>query len=385
MYHKQPRCLQKETMYFKTHRQYFSTRKIPSVKVYFIIKTSAKDKSSSLQFSIAELFSEVPKMKTALIVLCLAVASCTALPTHHQHASVLDLLKDLEDSVHEEGKVLIGKMINVIHHVETAVVHVRDAVPKVHEKIHKEIEGLLDGLKKVSDEIQELLGRQKAMFGFDLLGGLTELSGGTRLSTVLNLLSLADRAHRVMNDAKTFVPNLQSTLDKMQSHVEKHVHDFASHVLKELGLQDVVQKGVMKKIEDLFTRVEEEAQIMILDLMHKMEQTFDLLKEKLPEEYEKVKEHVEAVRSQIHDLVNEIEKTLTMRSFSLLDLAGNVSGGTSLSTVFKVMSLVDKFNKVVQDVREFGPKAEIVLQHSVKRVADSAQDFFSHAADKFLQ
>ncbi|GFS71100.1 hypothetical protein NPIL_656581 [Nephila pilipes] len=48
-------------------------------------------------------------------------------------------------------------------------------------------------------------------------------------------------------------------------------------------------------------------------------------------------------------------------------------------------SLVDKFNRVAQDVREFGPKAEIVLQHSVKRVSDSAQDFFSHAADKFLQ
>ncbi|GBM59492.1 hypothetical protein AVEN_240588-1 [Araneus ventricosus] len=74
-----------------------------------------------------------------------------------------------------------------------------------------------------------------------------------------------------------------------------------------------------------------------------------------------------------------------MRSFNLLDLAGNVTGGTQLSTVFKVMSLIDKFNKVVQDVRTFGPNAEIVLQHSVKRVADSAQDFFTHASDKLLQ
>ncbi|GFY65884.1 uncharacterized protein TNIN_137141 [Trichonephila inaurata madagascariensis] len=325
-------------------------------------------------------------MKSVLIILCLAVASCTALPTNPQQASVLDLLKDLEDSVQQEGKVLIEKMINVLHHVETAVIHVRDVVPKVHEKLHEEIEELLAGLKKVSNEIQELLGRRKAFFGFDLLGGLTELPGGTKLSTVLSLLSLADKAHRVMNDAKTFVPNLQSTLEKMQSRVEKHVHDFASHVLKQLGLQDdIIQKGVMKKIEDLFTRVEEEAQILILDLLHKMEQTFDLLKEKLPEEYEKVKENVEAVRAQIQNLVDEIEKTLLMRSFSLLDLAGNVTGGTSMSTVFKVMSLVDKFNRVVQDVREFGPKAEVVLQHSVKKVADSAQDFFSHAADKLLQ
>lgn len=72
-------------------------------------------------------------------------------------------------------------------------------------------------------------------------------------------------------------------------------------------------------------------------------------------------------------------------SFSLLDLAGNVRGGTKLSTAFKVMSLVEKFNTVVQDVRNFGPKAEVLLNHSVKKVADSAQTFFSHAANQLLQ
>ncbi|CAL1267881.1 unnamed protein product [Larinioides sclopetarius] len=324
-------------------------------------------------------------MKAALIVLCLAVASCTALPTNIQQGSVLDLLEDFEDLVREDGKILIGKMINVLHQVESSALKLRDLVPKVHEKIHQEIDELLAGLKKVSNEIQELLGKNKAYYGFDLLGGLTELTGGTKLSTVLSVLSLADKAHTVMDDAKKFVPNLQSTLDKMQSHVEKHAHDFASHVLKELGLQDFAQQSMVKQIEDLFIRVQEDAHFLILDLLHKMEGVFDLLKEKLPQEYEKVKEEVAEVRAKIQEIVSEVEKSLVMRSFNLLDLAGNVTGGTQLSTVFKVMSLVDKFNKVVQDVRTFGPNAENVLNHSVKKVADSAQDFFSHAADKLLQ
>ncbi|GIY53902.1 hypothetical protein CDAR_87161 [Caerostris darwini] len=342
--------------------------------------------SSSLQFSIQSYLKNPPiKMKAALIILCLAVASCTALPTGTQQASILDFLKDLEDTVREDGKLLIGKMINVLHTVESTVLRLRDLVPKVHDKIHQEIDELLAGIKKASDEIQELLGKQKALHGFDLLGSLTELSGGTKLSTVLSILSLADKAHKVMEDAKQFVPKLETTLNKMQTHVEGHAHDFASHVLKELGLQDVVQMSIVKKIEDLFFKVEEEAHILMLDLMHKMEQTFDILKEKLPAEYEKVKDEVAEVRNKIHELVSEVEKSLVMRSFSLLDLAGNVTGGTSMSTVFKVMSLVDKFNKVVQDVRTFGPKAEEVLQHSVKKVADSAQDFFSHASDKLLQ
>jgi len=177
---------------------------------------------------------------------------------------------------------------------------------------------------------------------------------------------------------------LKNTLNKMQSRVEIHVTVFASHVLKELGLQDV-SKSPMKKIEDLFKQVEEEGHALILDLMQKMEETFHILEQKLPEEYQKVKTEVEEVRSKIHELIVDIEKTLVMRSFSLLDLAGNMSGGTSLSTAFKVMSLVDKFNTVVQDVKNFGPKSEILLKHSVKRVADSAQDFFSHAANKLFE
>ncbi|GBM59493.1 hypothetical protein AVEN_240589-1 [Araneus ventricosus] len=244
--------------------------------------------SSSLSFSIQR-YNLTTKMKAALIVLCLAVASCTALPTKIQQGSALDLLKDLEDVVREDGKLLIGKMINVLHQVETSALKLRDLVPKVHEKIHQEIDELLAGLRKVSDEIQELLGKNKAYHGFDLLGGLTELTGGTKLSTVLSVLSLADKAHTVMEDAKKFVPNLQATLDRMQSHVEKHSHDFASHVLKELGLQDTVQQSIVKKIEDLFIRVQEDAHFLLLDLLHKMEGVFDLLKEKLPQEYEKVK------------------------------------------------------------------------------------------------
>lgn len=72
-------------------------------------------------------------------------------------------------------------------------------------------------------------------------------------------------------------------------------------------------------------------------------------------------------------------------SFNLLDIAGDMGEGTSLGTAFKVMSLVDKFNTVVQDVRNFGPRAEVFLQHSVKKVADRAQEFFTHAANKLLQ
>ncbi|KFM68743.1 hypothetical protein X975_12832, partial [Stegodyphus mimosarum] len=198
-------------------------------------------------------------------------------------------------------------------------------------------------------------------------------------------MSLADKTHKVINDAKEFVPHLKTTLEKMESRLEAHVTDFATHVLKELGLQNTLSQSVAKKIEDLFEKVEEEAHVLLLDLLHKMEQTFEVLKEKLPEEYQKVKEAVKEVQSKIHELVEEIEQTLVFRSFNLLDIAGNVSGGTSLGTVFKVMSLIDKFNTVVQDVKNFGPKAEVVLQHSVKKVADSAQDFLSHAADKLVK
>lgn len=327
-------------------------------------------------------------MKSALLVLCLAVVSCAALPTQVSRTSVLDLLRDLEDVVQEDGKIIMEKMINVIHHVESGVVHLKEVVPKVYEKIHQEADQLLIEIKKVTDEIQQLLGRQKAYFGFDLLGGLTELTGGTKLSTVLKLISLADKAHKVMDDAKEFVPHLEISVTKMQSRIEEHVRDFASHVVKELGLQDFVARSVINKIEDLFNKVEEEAHARILDLLHKMEQTFDLLKEKLPQEYVKVKKAVEEVRADLQELIVEIEKTLVMRSFGLLDLAGDLSGkvgGTQMSTVFKVMSLLDKFNTVVQDVRNFGPKAETLLQHSVKKVADSAQEFFSHAADKLLE
>jgi len=282
-------------------------------------------------------------------------------------------------------KLLISKILNVIHHIEDTVLHVKEIVPKVYENIHKESDEVLTGLKKVTDEIQEVLGKKNVFYGFDLLDGLTELPGGTKLSTVLQLLSLAEKAHRVMNDAKEFVPHLEKTLNEMQSRIETHVQDFASHVLKELGLQDVAARSVIKKIEDLIEKVEEEGHALILDLLHKMEQTLDILEQQLPEVYEKLQKSVEEVRSIIHELLVKIEKELVMRSFSLLDIAGNVSGGTSLGTAFKVMSLVDKFNTVVQDAKNFGPKAQNLLQHSVKRVADSAQDFFSHAANKLLE
>jgi len=317
-----------------------------------------------------------------VVLVCVAVGLSAAVPAKR---SVLDLLKDLEGAVEQDGKLLISKVINVIHHVEDSVLQVKDMVPKVYEKIHEEADEVLAGLKKVTEEIQELLGKKNVYYGFDLLGGLNELSGGTKLGTVLKLLSLADKAHRVMNDAKEFAPKLEKTLDRIQARVESHARDLASHVLKELGLQDFLSQSFTKKIEDLFERVEEEGHILILDLLHKMEQTFNILEQKLPEIYSKLQKEVEEVRSKIHELVVEIEKTLVMRSFSILDIAGDVSGGTSLGTAFKVMSLLNKFNTCVQDVRNFGPKAEVLLQHSVKRVADSAQDFFSHASSKLLE
>lgn len=82
--------------------------------------------------------------------------------------------------------------------------------------------------------------------------------------------------------------------------------------------------------------------------------------------------------------INKLKSFFHLGSFSLLDLAGNVGGGTSLGTAFKVMSLLDKFNTVVQDVKNFQPRAEVLLQHSVKKVAESAQLFLNHAADKLL-
>ncbi|XP_054721946.1 uncharacterized protein LOC129231606 [Uloborus diversus] len=321
----------------------------------------------------------------SLVILCLVIASCTALPAKPAQTSVLDLLEDLEGKIQDNGEVLIAKLVTLVHHVENAVLHVKEVVPKVYEKIHQEADEVLAGLKKVSDEIQELLGRKNAMFGFDLLGGLTELTGGTKLSTVLDLLSLADKAHRVVNDAKEFVPHLQTTMDKLQKRLEDHVTDFATHVVKELGLQDVVAHSMTNKIEELAQKVQEKAHELILHLLHSMEETLDILESKLPEEFKRVEKAVAEIREKIHELIVQIEQTLVMRSFSLLDLAGNVSEGTSLSTAFKVMSLVDKFNTCVQDVKNFEPRAEEFMQHSVKKVADRAQEFFTHVADQLLK
>lgn len=50
----------------------------------------------------------------------------------------------------------------------------------------------------------------------------------------------------------------------------------------------------------------------MLDLLHKMEQVFDIMKEKLPEEYKRVQKAIEEIRTKIHDLVVEIEKSLVM-------------------------------------------------------------------------
>lgn len=60
-----------------------------------------------------------------------------------------------------------------------------------------------------------------------------------------------------------FVPHLEKTLNKMQTRVENHVSDFATTVLKELGLRDVVAQSVMKKIEDLFEKVEEQGHNLV--------------------------------------------------------------------------------------------------------------------------
>lgn len=55
-----------------------------------------------------------------------------------------------------------------------------------------------------------------------------------------------------------------------------------------------------------------ETLFQILALLHSMEETFDILKQKLPEEYSKVEKEVEELRAQIHDMIVEIEKTLVM-------------------------------------------------------------------------
>lgn len=64
-----------------------------------------------------------------------------------------------------------------------------------------------------------------------------------------------------------FVPRLEDTLKKMQDKVEKHATDFATKVLRELGLQDMTSMSVVKKIEDLFEIVEEEGHILVSNLM----------------------------------------------------------------------------------------------------------------------
>lgn len=61
---------------------------------------------------------------------------------------------------------------------------------------------------------------------------------------------------------------MEGTLKKMQSKVEKHATDFATKVLRELGLQDITSQSVVKKIEDLFEKVEEEAHILVSNLMY---------------------------------------------------------------------------------------------------------------------
>lgn len=52
------------------------------------------------------------------------------------------------------------QLVTVIHHVEDSVVRVKEMVPKVYEKIHEEADEVLAGLKQVTDEVQELLGKK---------------------------------------------------------------------------------------------------------------------------------------------------------------------------------------------------------------------------------
>lgn len=60
------------------------------------------------------------------------------------------------------------------------------------------------------------------------------------------------------------MPRLQSTLNRMQAHIEERVKEFSSHVLKELGLQDILsQKSVMNKIEGLFEKVQLEGHKLV--------------------------------------------------------------------------------------------------------------------------
>uniref|UniRef100_UPI0038B2EAC5 hypothetical protein n=1 Tax=Staphylococcus aureus TaxID=1280 RepID=UPI0038B2EAC5 len=74
-------------------------------------------------------------------------------------------------------------------------------------------------------------------------------------------------------------------------------------------------------------------------------------------------------------------KAAVYKGYNFLDVVGSLTDGTKIGTVMKVLSLVDKFNTLVQDVKQLEPRAEVFLQHSVKIVADHTQNLLDHTVD----
>ncbi|XP_013794517.1 uncharacterized protein LOC106478509 [Limulus polyphemus] len=332
-------------------------------------------------------------MKTVFIcvLLFLGVSATPINDALHQSrksalSSDLGLMELLEDLMKGDGFETIMKVIDVAHKIESIIKEIRTKVPEAYEEIREVAEELIADVKEVVEEIKQLLHKDPKGYGFNLLDGLTKLTDGTKLGTIMRILSIADKAHKVVTDLKNFVPDLKNHLESLTGKLTESMKDLLHHTLHELGLDSkqnqngVVRMDIGKLVNDLLEHVGDGILFKILDLVTKVEKAINDIKSKVPEIYLEVKDLAQEILADIREVLHEIKELLGV-GYGFLDMLGKLTDGTSMGTIVRVLSIVEKFNKLAQDVKTIGPHAEDLLKHTVKLVADSAKDFIKHAVD----
>lgn len=229
-------------------------------------------------------------------------------------------------------------------------------------------------------DVELLLNRRGYFYGFDLLDGLTELTDGTKLGTVVKLLTLADKAHKFVNDLKHAIPDAKERLHRVLNDLENAMTDLVHHVIRELGGENLLATApLLEEIEKVVEDFTEKTLGKIIDLVLSIEHVLQKIENELPTVNDDVKHLIKDIREDIESIFHDVKSTFL--GYGFLDVMGDLTDGTKLGTVMKVVSLIDKFNSLVKDVKQLEPKAEQMLEHSVGIVANHAQEFLNHAAD----
>ncbi|XP_023232437.1 uncharacterized protein LOC111632277 [Centruroides sculpturatus] len=313
-------------------------------------------------------------MKIAFLVVCLVLGSATSSPLQHSFG-----LETLLEEV-GEGYQTASKVVEVAHKIERLVVTLKETVPHLYHEYKDVIELLRGEIGEIVSDIKYLLNKQNYYYGFDLLDGLTELTDGTKLSTVLRLLSLADKAHKFVNDLKHAVPDAKERLHRVLNDLENSMTDLVHHVIRELGGDNFLAAvPFLEELEEIFDEFADKTLGKVVDLVVAMEGVIRRIEDELPVVAEDVRHLIRDIRQDFKDIMRDLKTTFL--GYSFLDVMGDLTDGTKLGTVMKVVSLIDKFNTLVKDVKQLEPRAEAVLEHSVSVVANHAQEFLNHASD----